>query len=171
VGDEPSALFYDPINNKIYCANSGTYPSATGTTVTVIDGATDNVITTITVGSGPKAFAYNPQYNRVYVANYYGNTVSVIRDSMMGIQEIENCKLKIDNFSIYPNPAKTYFTVRLPQTANRITVKLYDVSGKIVKEAKIKKQETRISLEGIMNGIYFIQLDNETITKKLVITR
>lgn len=59
VGDEPSALIYNPINNKIYCANSGTY-SSMGTTVTVIDGATDNILTTITVGNGPKAFAHNP---------------------------------------------------------------------------------------------------------------
>lgn len=80
VGDEPSALIYNPINNKVYCANPGLYPSSLDSTITVIDGETNNVIATIEVGHGPKAFTYNPQYNRVYSANYYGNSVSIIRD-------------------------------------------------------------------------------------------
>ncbi len=82
VGDEPYALVYNPINNKVYCANPGLYPSSPDSTITVIDGETNSVITTIEVGNGPKALTYNPQYNRVYSANYYGNSVSVIRDGM-----------------------------------------------------------------------------------------
>ena len=70
------------MNKKVYCANGES------DNVTVIDGATDSVITTITVGGGPSAFAWNPIQNRTYVANYWSNTVSVIRDSIIiGIEE------------------------------------------------------------------------------------
>jgi YVTN family beta-propeller protein len=50
VGDGPFALVHNPTNNKIYCANSGS------DNVTVIDGATNAVITTIGVGAYPLAF-------------------------------------------------------------------------------------------------------------------
>jgi len=51
VGDGPCALVWNSTNNKVYCANSGS------DSVTVIDGATNQVITTIPVGSAPRAFA------------------------------------------------------------------------------------------------------------------
>jgi YVTN family beta-propeller protein len=44
----------------------------------VIDGVTNTVITTIQVGSGPTAVAVNPQTNKVFVANFNDDTVSVI---------------------------------------------------------------------------------------------
>jgi YVTN family beta-propeller protein len=47
VGDFPGALVYNPTNNKVYCANEGS------ASVTVIDGATNTVITTIGVGNSP----------------------------------------------------------------------------------------------------------------------
>jgi YVTN family beta-propeller protein len=36
---------------------------------------------TITVGTSPQGVAVNPSTNTVYVANFYGNTLSVIAGS------------------------------------------------------------------------------------------
>ncbi|MGV8129203.1 MAG: beta-propeller fold lactonase family protein [Methanolinea sp.] len=47
-------------------------------TVTVIDTATDYIIATVDVGSGPGGVAVSPDGTRVYVANFYSGTVSVI---------------------------------------------------------------------------------------------
>ena len=38
--------------------------------MTVIDGATDRVIATVTAGNYPRALCYNPTNNKVYCANY-----------------------------------------------------------------------------------------------------
>jgi YVTN family beta-propeller protein len=46
--------------------------------VTVIDGATNGVIATVTVGSYPVALCYNPTNNKVYCANRSDGYVSVI---------------------------------------------------------------------------------------------
>jgi YVTN family beta-propeller protein len=46
--------------------------------VTVIDGATNSVIATVTVGAWPGALCYNPQNNKVYCANYDTASVTVI---------------------------------------------------------------------------------------------
>jgi hypothetical protein len=73
---------------------------------------------------------------------------------------------------IYPNPAKTYFVVNGPWSMDHRTIKIYDVTGKLVKVEKSKGlKETRIPLDGIKNGIYFIKVGSELAKEKLVITR
>lgn len=130
------------------------------------------VITTISVGHYPNALAHNPIQNRVYVADYGSSSISVIRDAMSNITEpIGNCKLEIENWNVYPNPAKSYFTIYLPQTTNSSEIKIFDVVGKIVKEVRSKKQEIRISLDGIKNGVYFVKIDDNAELSKIVITK
>jgi YVTN family beta-propeller protein len=46
--------------------------------VTVIDGATNQVIATIQVGDGPWALVWNSTNNKVYCANWGSDNVSVI---------------------------------------------------------------------------------------------
>ncbi|MGV0660311.1 YncE family protein [Mycolicibacterium pulveris] len=44
----------------------------------MIDTATNKVITTIEVGTGPDQIAVSPDGTKVYVTNFNANTVSVI---------------------------------------------------------------------------------------------
>jgi len=172
VGSGPLALVWNSQENKVYCVNAGDYPYYNNT-MTVIDGQTDSVITTITTGSNPNTFCWNSLQNRVYAANQSSSSVSVIRDVMSGIEE-NRLPLIADRFpfEVYPNPAKTFFTIRLPQSANRSQIKMFDVSGKIVKELNFSGVgEIRVPLKDIKAGVYFVQLDNQTTTKKLIITK
>ena len=47
-------------------------------TVSVIDTATNAVVATVEVGTGPRGVAFTPEGSRAYVTNYYSHTVSVI---------------------------------------------------------------------------------------------
>ncbi len=71
VGSSPNAVAINPVTNKIYVVNN-----ADGT-VSVIDGATNNVAT-VTVGSDPVAVGVDPVTDMIYVANETADTVSVI---------------------------------------------------------------------------------------------
>jgi YVTN family beta-propeller protein len=62
VGIEPSGVVYNPKNNSIYVANSGSND------VSVIDSGT-NRISTVEVGIEPSGIAYNPADHNIYVAN------------------------------------------------------------------------------------------------------
>jgi hypothetical protein len=85
--------------------------------------------------------------------------------------------VKTNDFEIYPNPAKSYFAIHIPQSADHSSLKIFDVSGKLIKEIATPASPTRndgmvrVSLQGINPGIYFIQAGNETKTTKLVITK
>ena len=68
------ALGINTVTNRTYVAN---YADGSGSTVSVIDGATNSVVATATVGPGPVAVGINTVTDRIYVASSNG-TVSVI---------------------------------------------------------------------------------------------
>jgi YVTN family beta-propeller protein len=72
VGYHPETIVANPNTDMIYVANQ------LSNTVSVIDGATDNVVDTITVGSDPWGVGVDPSTNTIYVANFNDDTVSVI---------------------------------------------------------------------------------------------
>jgi len=66
VGKSPDFVAVNSVTNRIYVSNSG------DGTVSVVDGATNTVIATITVGGQPLGIAVNPGTNMVYVALFAG---------------------------------------------------------------------------------------------------
>jgi large repetitive protein len=94
----------------------------------------------------------------------------------VGIDE-ESSTLKVESFTpeIYPNPAKSGMRVRCPLSVK--TVKIFDISGKLIKEIATLpsvtcndgRGEAKISLKGISPGIYFLQLGTEV--KKFIVVR
>src|SRR5271167_883174 len=56
----------------VYITNSGS------STVSVIDAASNTVVATVTVGSGPTGVAITPDGTQAYVTNQNENSVSVI---------------------------------------------------------------------------------------------
>jgi len=80
-GNRPWALCYAPETNELYCADN------LGNTVAVIDGNADTLMHLVPVGRKPTALAWNPTWHRMYVANYDNATVSIIRDTLLGVEE------------------------------------------------------------------------------------
>jgi YVTN family beta-propeller protein len=84
VGNAPVSVAANPRTNKVYVVNqcgSGPACDYSNGTVSVIDGATDLVTATITVGSNPGQVAINQVTNKIYVTDSIqgGNsTVTVI---------------------------------------------------------------------------------------------
>ena len=68
----PAGVAFDPANGYIYVANSNS------NTVSVINGATNNVIANISVGLNPVGVAFDSSNGYVYVTNFYSGSVSVI---------------------------------------------------------------------------------------------
>ncbi|MCK4250482.1 hypothetical protein KAX97_03500, partial [candidate division WOR-3 bacterium] len=126
--------------NKVYCAN------VLSDNVTVIDGAINAVITTITVGDGPWwPFAWNSAQNRTYVANYFSSSVSVIRD-VTGIEEDKTSIIESNDVgaTIFSGP------LQLPEDKK---CKVFDITGRVVEPDKITR------------GIYFIEVDGKISNK------
>ena len=77
VGLFPSAIVVDSNTSRVYVTNSGE------NTVSVIDGNTQDILTTIPVGLFPNSLAINSNNSEIYVVNTGENTVSIIESSKL----------------------------------------------------------------------------------------
>jgi YVTN family beta-propeller protein len=96
-GTYPYGLTHNSTDNKVYCANAGS------ANLTVIDGASDTVITTIPVGDGPTDLVYNSTDNKVYSADNDSYTVTVIDGP--GDTVVTTVHLGIDPWKLTYSPA------------------------------------------------------------------
>jgi len=127
VGEEPAAITVDPVANKIYVANCGPvdpssgYCEPAGSSVTVIDGAT-NTTTTEAEGTSPVAVAVNHSTGAAYVANndmagYDGGDVTIVTPEnyaavpltaqTKGVNDAETVTGQAIWTTINPNPSFT----------------------------------------------------------------
>ncbi len=90
-----------------------------------------------------------------------------------GIEEENHSTLSANRLTleVYPNPAKTFFNIRSSLFTLNSALKLYDVTGNMVKSTELKGKNNRMSLDGIKNGVYFVQVGDEMVKEKLVITK
>ena len=72
VGTDPAGIAYDPVNNEMMVANTGS------NSVTFINARTNVVLGSIPVGMAPPGLAYDLYNLEVYVANEGSNSLSVI---------------------------------------------------------------------------------------------
>jgi YVTN family beta-propeller protein len=164
----PQTFTYNPTNNKFYCTNAGS------DNVTVIDGATNSVITTIPVGDAPRAFAWNPVQNRTYVANNGSYSISVIRDEVGMEEDMDGATSSACNdIVISSNPAKTWCMVSSAVRIN--SIRMYNILGAMVLEGDAFEgcRARQVSLTGMSAGVYFIEVnavDSEYI-KRIIVTR
>jgi len=69
-----SAIAVDQVTNRIYLASG----AAGGSTFTVLDGATNNTVTQLTLGAITTAISVNEVTNKIYVASGFASNVAVI---------------------------------------------------------------------------------------------
>jgi YVTN family beta-propeller protein len=160
VGTSPGALLWNPITNRVYCGNLGS------DSITVIDGATDEVLTTIQVGRYPNPSCLNLNQSKIYVASHSG--ITVIRDLVPGIEQMEQYAPGEPHVTVFPNPAKDVFTVQTSSTIQNL--RLYDATGKLIRTYQVS-QPAQYSLKGINPGVYFLGFDTKRgeITRKLIV--
>ena len=87
--------------------------------------------------------------------------------SLAGINNLSN-----DNsFSIYPNPSSDNITINFTSASKNISVKIYDATGKLVKNMEnLKAGESSITISELENGLYLINLQdgNNSVTKRFI---
>lgn len=86
----------------------------------------------------------------------------------VGLPERTVNKLKI---WMYPNPANSELIINLEYNAKNASVKIYDVTGRIVLETDIKSSYTKtINISDLSNGVYLVDIieGNMKSTAKLI---
>jgi Zn-dependent metalloprotease len=73
---------------------------------------------------------------------------------------------------IYPNPATSSISIELP-TSTENPIKLFDLSGSLIKEIQVDNNFLVTDISELSNGVYFLNFDinGSKITKRLVIQK
>lgn len=175
-------------NPSVYTVNSSGNALPTATTLSTmaandeqyegvlvkVNNATCNTDTTgsgvgqwiVNDGSGDlivddKMYVYGPTqtfiYNITGVMDYsFGDFKLLPRDAndvviSTSIEEVENIKV-----SVYPNPASTFIAFELSD--DNFEVKMFDITGKVVKNVYSTKNRVNVSVAELDNGVYFYSL-------------
>jgi hypothetical protein len=104
------------------------------------------------------------------VAGWQNSTRVIYLNAPNGINDWAN-DLKI---SVSPNPANTFLNIAFVTDNEAIkTVKMFDMSGKLVKSWKNEAQtpQMNVGTEGVQNGVFMLQIETSkgTANKKVVI--
>jgi hypothetical protein len=129
----------------------------------------------LSVSGSPRILVWNPVQNRTYVTDYGGMSVFVIRDSLTAIEEDVTLRPLVmqSHVLVYPSPACDWFVVCPPHADADCGLRIYDVSGNMVKAVSLPKGrlQVRVSLEGIGKGIYFVAVGDAAPARKVVVAR
>jgi len=108
-------------------------------------------------------------YNVMLIASnsFCGSDTSIIAvtvsENTTGVSENN-----FNEISVFPNPAHDYWMIHAPNK-NEISIQLKDVIGRIVFSSEINSEYTRIDLSEWSNGVYFLELNGDTLqTLKLI---
>ena len=125
VSGHPTGLYYNSRDDRIYCLN--------GTSVAVIDGNTNAVVTSVAVGLSAHAFAWSPVSNRTYVSNRNSASISVLRDSLTGVAEGIAPSAARPTLKLLPSILRGRAQVRFSLArAGRTRLTVYDAGGRLV---------------------------------------
>jgi len=148
-------------NNKVYVGASHA--------VYVLDGTTDSVLCSFPAGPSSMAAAWNPVQNRVYVANYWNSSVTVIRDSTVpGTKEGRDSPEPLRHTRT-PTVVRGFLRMSgLPGCVPR-ALGLLDISGRQVLNLMPGENDVR----GLPTGVYFIRTEavGGTTVSKVIVAR
>lgn len=116
------------------------------------------------------SLASNPDYS-IQFANSglwesafgYNNLLQTVELYSLGVNDQSDDNL----LSVYKNPSSDYITIQF-NNSEKENIQIYDVKGKLVKEKTILNHQ-KMDISELLNGIYFIRVDNNNLlTQKFI---
>ena len=80
--------------------------------------------------------------------------------------------MEVNTLTVYPNPATTQLSIDYGDYIIK-DVKIYDVTGKNIKQEEVNRNQISIDVSGLHRGIYFLKINTEkgNLTRKVQIIR
>jgi len=127
------------------------------------------VITTTTAFYGNNFVTFGEDVNgELYIAGISSGTIFRLQDASFGTLDFEK-----SGFSLYPNPAKEFFTVKSSDENLATKIDLFDLTGKLLLTKKLENSpENTIATNSLSKGMYLVTLETKngtSYTTKLII--
>jgi hypothetical protein len=100
------------------------------------------------------------------------NSIVFMTVPVEGFESLATEEIKVSNtdFSIYPNPTTNLVNINLANNTDVATITISNILGETVKTNTMTGVNSQLSLESLINGVYFITLEttNNRVTKSIV---
>jgi hypothetical protein len=97
-----------------------------------------------------------------FCSSEFANTAR--RPSLAIEYRLENASLQTlsyQSYQLYPNPTENLLYLNFSQEANKRTIEIYDIQGKIVLQTAANDKNTAIDVRALNAGIYTIVTKDE----------
>lgn len=84
------------------------------------------------------------------------HTVNIVKKSAVSVKEVSEAKMQL-----YPNPATNMLTVNMEAFTETYELKIYSLTGQLVKHEMLTAGAQTVSLSELNNGIYMLQAVNK----------
>jgi len=153
-GPNNNVNFFASAPNTIYVTNEK------DNTVSVINGQTNNVVATISVGNGPDGVGVNPETDMIYVANWGNNTVNVINGQTNNVVAIISVGNEPDAVGVNPTTDMIYVANWGNNTVNVINGQTNNVFQTI----SVGNEPYAIGVNPTTNMIYVANIADNTVS-------
>jgi hypothetical protein len=136
----------------------------------ISDGDTFTPIDTIKISSTTGWQKWETQSSLVSLTEGYYQIRLLIKQGEYNINwfqftvttAIEGNNVVNGSFSLYPNPAKDYVTLKVNDIASdKATLSIFSIGGNLVSQAQLLEKEYLINTSDFQKGIYFIQVQTK----------
>lgn len=151
VGTGPSGLAVNSTTNKIYVANNQSND------ISIIEGATNSVMTVADPVANPSRVAINPVTNKVYVSHSSSNTISVLDGATNAVSTAA------DPNALNPSLMVVNTTTDRIYVANRSTNNITVIDGKtdsVTATIAVGASPVGVAVDGQTNFIYVVNAGN-----------
>ena len=112
------------------------------------------------VATANGSYAVEITLNNCVDTSACANVISV------GLESLNNHEIQLH---IFPNPTKGLLNINVSGTTfQNERMRIFDLSGKIVREMNLMGNQTQVDLQDLNSGIYFVQIGNER--RKIILT-
>jgi len=159
VGQGPKGIAYSAINNYVYVANSGSND------ITIIDGANNSVVGTISNIPNPTTIFYGLNSNRLYVNSYNGDKIYIINPQTNSVVLNFTVGQGVNCFAYNRTNQRVYASISWEDkvVVFRDIVGIEEVSNNPITKEKIKIGQELYQIDGrrakeLKKGIYLLKV-------------
>jgi len=152
------------------------------TTSNTVVGSTRTVVSTRALNTGEpddyvfsaSAGSINLACSRASSASFslapHGGSANAVTTASYAVT-LANTEFVLDDFKMFPNPAKASTNIELPSNIDKAVVKIYDNLGRVVKNQSITNLDSLVSTSDLTTGSYLVvvRTDYGNATKTLLI--
>jgi YVTN family beta-propeller protein len=146
VGSEPVSIAVNTGNGRAYVANAG------DGTVTVLDGSSDAVVTTVAIGSHPYSIAVDSATGKVYVTHTYGDQLTILDGTTNTASEVKTGSS--DLIAINSRTGTTYLL------GYGGAVKVLDGASQKLTERPVGRHAWGLTLNDRTGAVYVARIEN-----------